>query len=99
MSSEAFPCSFAWALNSAVVWEGQINSCPSCHMGFNLYCLTSLLLLFFLQLNKGAKACKANKWGYFPIHQAAFSGAKKCMDIILKYGEYCFLHYIHMLLI
>ncbi|XP_015454094.1 transient receptor potential cation channel subfamily A member 1 [Pteropus alecto] len=38
-------------------------------------------------LNKGAKACKANKWGYFPIHQAAFSGAKKCMEIILKYGE------------
>nr|KAF6405854.1 transient receptor potential cation channel subfamily A member 1 [Rousettus aegyptiacus] len=38
-------------------------------------------------LNKGAKACKANKWGYFPIHQAAFSGAKKCMDIILKYGD------------
>ncbi|XP_023390373.1 transient receptor potential cation channel subfamily A member 1 [Pteropus vampyrus] len=38
-------------------------------------------------LNKGAKACKANKWGYFPVHQAAFSGAKKCMEIILKYGD------------
>ncbi|XP_057592299.1 transient receptor potential cation channel subfamily A member 1 [Hippopotamus amphibius kiboko] len=40
-----------------------------------------------LLLNKGAKPCKANKWGCFPIHQAAFSGAKKCMEIILKFGE------------
>ncbi|MBZ3874842.1 Transient receptor potential cation channel subfamily A member 1 [Sciurus carolinensis] len=38
-------------------------------------------------LNKGAKLCKSNKWGDFPVHQAAFSGAKKCMEIILKYGE------------
>lgn len=38
-------------------------------------------------LNKGAKPCKSNKWGCFPIHQAAFSGAKKCMEIILKFGE------------
>ncbi|XP_012518560.1 PREDICTED: transient receptor potential cation channel subfamily A member 1 [Propithecus coquereli] len=37
--------------------------------------------------NKGAKSCKPNKWGCFPVHQAAFSGAKKCMEIILKYGE------------
>ncbi|XP_029779461.1 transient receptor potential cation channel subfamily A member 1 [Suricata suricatta] len=38
-------------------------------------------------LNKGAEPCKANKWGCFPIHQAAFSGAKKCMEIILNFGE------------
>uniref|UniRef100_H0X4C5 Transient receptor potential cation channel subfamily A member 1 n=1 Tax=Otolemur garnettii TaxID=30611 RepID=H0X4C5_OTOGA len=38
-------------------------------------------------LNKGANQCKPNKWGCFPVHQAAFSGAKKCMEIILKYGE------------
>ncbi|XP_032982279.1 transient receptor potential cation channel subfamily A member 1 isoform X1 [Rhinolophus ferrumequinum] len=38
-------------------------------------------------LNKGAKPCKSNKWGCFPVHQAAFSGAKKCMEIILKFGE------------
>ncbi|XP_014647216.1 PREDICTED: transient receptor potential cation channel subfamily A member 1 [Ceratotherium simum simum] len=37
--------------------------------------------------NKGAKPCKSNKWGCFPIHQAAFFGAKKCMEIILKFGE------------
>uniref|UniRef100_A0A8C4MPJ3 Transient receptor potential cation channel subfamily A member 1 n=1 Tax=Equus asinus asinus TaxID=83772 RepID=A0A8C4MPJ3_EQUAS len=37
--------------------------------------------------NKGAKPCKSNKWKCFPVHQAAFSGAKKCMEIILKFGE------------
>ncbi|XP_070248118.1 transient receptor potential cation channel subfamily A member 1 [Myotis yumanensis] len=38
-------------------------------------------------LRHGAKPCKSNKWGCFPVHQAAFSGAKKCMEIILKFGE------------
>ncbi|XP_036742182.2 transient receptor potential cation channel subfamily A member 1 isoform X1 [Manis pentadactyla] len=38
-------------------------------------------------LTKGAKPCRSNKWGCFPIHQAAFSGAKKCMEILLKFGE------------
>uniref|UniRef100_A0A8C2UT80 Transient receptor potential cation channel subfamily A member 1 n=1 Tax=Chinchilla lanigera TaxID=34839 RepID=A0A8C2UT80_CHILA len=38
-------------------------------------------------LKKGAKLCKSNKWGDFPVHQAAFSGAKKCMELILKFGE------------
>ncbi|KAM6216105.1 transient receptor potential cation channel subfamily A member 1 [Rhynchocyon petersi] len=37
--------------------------------------------------NKGAKTCIPNKWGCFPIHQAAFSGAKRCMEIILQFGE------------
>ncbi|XP_033616459.1 transient receptor potential cation channel subfamily A member 1 isoform X3 [Fukomys damarensis] len=38
-------------------------------------------------LKKGAKLCKSNKWGDFPVHQAAFSGAKKCMELILQFGE------------
>ncbi|XP_021077932.1 transient receptor potential cation channel subfamily A member 1 isoform X1 [Mus pahari] len=38
-------------------------------------------------LEKGAKLCKSNKWGDYPVHQAAFSGAKKCMELILVYGE------------
>ncbi|XP_004602631.2 transient receptor potential cation channel subfamily A member 1 [Sorex araneus] len=38
-------------------------------------------------LKHGAKPCKSNKWGCFPIHQAAFSGAKNCLEIILKYGD------------
>ncbi|ELW72950.1 Transient receptor potential cation channel subfamily A member 1 [Tupaia chinensis] len=40
-----------------------------------------------MKFNKGAKPCKSNKWGAFPIHQTAFSGAKKCMEIVLKFGE------------
>ncbi|XP_038622683.1 transient receptor potential cation channel subfamily A member 1 [Tachyglossus aculeatus] len=40
-----------------------------------------------LLVDRRAKACKSNKWGYFPIHLAAFSGARKCMDIMLEYGE------------
>ncbi|XP_036914117.1 transient receptor potential cation channel subfamily A member 1 [Sturnira hondurensis] len=38
-------------------------------------------------LKNGAKPCMTNKWGCFPIHQAVFSGAKKCLEILLKYGE------------
>ncbi|KAA0719270.1 Transient receptor potential cation channel subfamily A member 1 [Triplophysa tibetana] len=35
----------------------------------------------------GAKLCRQNKLGHFPIHAAAFSGAKKSMEVILKKGE------------
>ncbi|XP_032152220.1 transient receptor potential cation channel subfamily A member 1 [Sapajus apella] len=38
-------------------------------------------------LTKGAKPCKSNKWGCFPIHQAVFSGSKECMEILLRFGE------------
>lgn len=38
-------------------------------------------------LQKGAKLCKSNKWRCFPVHFAAFSGAKKCMELILEFGE------------
>ncbi|KAM4688925.1 transient receptor potential cation channel subfamily A member 1 [Discoglossus pictus] len=37
--------------------------------------------------NHGAKLCKRNKLGCFPIHMTAFSGSIKCMDIVLKKGE------------
>ncbi|XP_028720481.1 transient receptor potential cation channel subfamily A member 1 isoform X1 [Peromyscus leucopus] len=40
-----------------------------------------------LLLEKGAKLCKSNKWGDYPVHQAAFAGAKKCMQLVLNYGE------------
>lgn len=38
-------------------------------------------------LKKGARICKANKWKCFPVHHAAFSGAKKCLELLLEYGE------------
>ncbi|KAL3041036.1 hypothetical protein OYC64_011921 [Pagothenia borchgrevinki] len=34
----------------------------------------------------GAKLCKQNKLGHFPVHAAAFSGAKKAMEVILNAG-------------
>ncbi|XP_053571098.1 transient receptor potential cation channel subfamily A member 1 [Bombina bombina] len=40
-----------------------------------------------LLLNHGAKMCKRNKLGCFPIHMTAFSGSLRCMDIVLKKGE------------
>uniref|UniRef100_A0AAY5KP19 Ion transport domain-containing protein n=1 Tax=Esox lucius TaxID=8010 RepID=A0AAY5KP19_ESOLU len=38
-------------------------------------------------LNHGARLCIQNKLGHFAIHTAAFAGAKKAMDVILKAGE------------
>ncbi|KAG8009433.1 Transient receptor potential cation channel subfamily A member 1 [Nibea albiflora] len=38
-------------------------------------------------LKNGARLCQQNKLGHFPIHAAAFAGAKKAMDVILKFGE------------
>ncbi|KAM4606588.1 transient receptor potential cation channel subfamily A member 1b [Polymixia lowei] len=38
-------------------------------------------------LKHGARLCQQNKLGHFPIHAAAFAGAKKAMEVILKTGE------------
>uniref|UniRef100_A0A671XYY8 Transient receptor potential cation channel, subfamily A, member 1b n=1 Tax=Sparus aurata TaxID=8175 RepID=A0A671XYY8_SPAAU len=38
-------------------------------------------------IKHGARLCKQNKLGHFPIHAAAFAGAKKAMEVILKNGE------------
>ncbi|NXO12235.1 TRPA1 protein, partial [Oriolus oriolus] len=40
-----------------------------------------------LLIENGGKICKPNKTGCMPIHAAAFSGAKKCLEILLKKGE------------
>ncbi|XP_060133733.1 transient receptor potential cation channel subfamily A member 1 isoform X1 [Zootoca vivipara] len=40
-----------------------------------------------LLIKNGAKICKANSLGCMPVHAAAFSGAKSCMEIIIKKGE------------
>uniref|UniRef100_A0A4X2LR40 Transient receptor potential cation channel subfamily A member 1 n=1 Tax=Vombatus ursinus TaxID=29139 RepID=A0A4X2LR40_VOMUR len=40
-----------------------------------------------LLVDNGAKICKPNKFGCYPVHTAAFSGSKKCMEILLKFGE------------
>uniref|UniRef100_A0A3B5B373 Transient receptor potential cation channel subfamily A member 1-like n=1 Tax=Stegastes partitus TaxID=144197 RepID=A0A3B5B373_9TELE len=38
-------------------------------------------------IKHGAKLCRRNKLGHYPIHAAAFAGAKKSMEVILKEGE------------
>ncbi|XP_032875200.1 transient receptor potential cation channel subfamily A member 1 [Amblyraja radiata] len=38
-------------------------------------------------LNHGALLCKQNRLGRFPIHEAAFSGANKTMEILIRKGE------------
>ncbi|XP_074549221.1 transient receptor potential cation channel subfamily A member 1b [Halichoeres trimaculatus] len=38
-------------------------------------------------ITHGARLCQQNKLGHFPIHAAAFAGAKKAMEVILKTGE------------
>ncbi|XP_053715593.1 transient receptor potential cation channel subfamily A member 1b [Synchiropus splendidus] len=38
-------------------------------------------------IKHGAQLCKQNKLGHFPVHAAAFAGAKKAMEVILKAGE------------
>nr|BBH84654.1 transient receptor potential ankyrin 1a [Xenopus muelleri] len=40
-----------------------------------------------LLLSRGAKLCKKNKLGCYPIHMTAFMGSLKCMDIVLNKGE------------
>ncbi|XP_017351760.1 transient receptor potential cation channel subfamily A member 1a [Ictalurus punctatus] len=35
----------------------------------------------------GARLCCQNKLGHFPIHAAAFSGAKRSMEVVLQKGE------------
>ncbi|XP_026998616.2 transient receptor potential cation channel subfamily A member 1a isoform X2 [Tachysurus fulvidraco] len=42
--------------------------------------------LLMLQKN-GARLCCQNKLGLFPIHAAAFAGAKRSMEIVLQKGE------------
>uniref|UniRef100_A0A3Q1GYS7 Transient receptor potential cation channel, subfamily A, member 1b n=1 Tax=Acanthochromis polyacanthus TaxID=80966 RepID=A0A3Q1GYS7_9TELE len=38
-------------------------------------------------IKHGARLCKRNKLGHYPIHAAAFAGSKKAMEVILKEGE------------
>ncbi|XP_062985937.1 transient receptor potential cation channel subfamily A member 1 [Elgaria multicarinata webbii] len=40
-----------------------------------------------LLIENGAKISKTNNMGCMPVHVAAFSGAKACMEIVMKKGE------------
>ncbi|XP_069369144.1 transient receptor potential cation channel subfamily A member 1 [Paralichthys olivaceus] len=57
--------------NNPVILASSINNCEA----------LSILL------KHGGRLCQQNKLGHFPIHAAAFAGAKKAMEVILKAGE------------
>uniref|UniRef100_A0A8D0D2P9 Transient receptor potential cation channel, subfamily A, member 1b n=1 Tax=Sander lucioperca TaxID=283035 RepID=A0A8D0D2P9_SANLU len=54
----------------------------------SLVCLSLYPFSVYLsKLKHGARLCQQNKLGHFPIHAAAFAGAKKAMEVILTAGE------------
>uniref|UniRef100_A0A672JFM9 Transient receptor potential cation channel, subfamily A, member 1b n=1 Tax=Salarias fasciatus TaxID=181472 RepID=A0A672JFM9_SALFA len=57
--------------NTPVMLACSINNCEA---------LSTLI-------KHGAKLCQQNKLGHFAIHAAAFAGARKAMEVILKSGE------------
>lgn len=56
-------------------WQRLVCICPSLHP---FSCPS--------KIKHGAKLCQQNKLGHFAIHAAAFAGAKKAMEVILKAG-------------
>uniref|UniRef100_A0A669BZV4 Transient receptor potential cation channel, subfamily A, member 1b n=1 Tax=Oreochromis niloticus TaxID=8128 RepID=A0A669BZV4_ORENI len=53
----------------------------------SLFVLPSHPFIYPSKLKHGAKLCQQNKLGHFAMHAAAFAGAKKAMEVILKAGE------------
>lgn len=42
--------------------------------------------LLLPKLKQGAKVCVQNRLGHYPIHAAAFAGARKALEVILTNG-------------
>ncbi|XP_053322889.1 transient receptor potential cation channel subfamily A member 1 [Spea bombifrons] len=67
--------------------EGDLGNTP-----IMLACYKDNHEALLLLISHGAKLCKRNKLGFYPVHMAAFSGSLKCLDIVLKTAEkmgYC----------
>nr|XP_043871217.1 transient receptor potential cation channel subfamily A member 1b isoform X2 [Solea senegalensis] len=62
--------------------EGDLGNTP-----VMLACSVNNCEALKILLGHGARLCHQNKLGHFPIHAAAFAGAKRAMDVILKTGE------------
>ncbi|XP_034428510.1 transient receptor potential cation channel subfamily A member 1b [Hippoglossus hippoglossus] len=72
LSYTATNCSLEGDLgNNPVILACSVNNCEAIR----------------ILLKHGARLCQQNKLGHFPIHAAAFAGAKKAMEVILKAGE------------
>ncbi|XP_054620938.1 transient receptor potential cation channel subfamily A member 1b [Dunckerocampus dactyliophorus] len=62
--------------------SGDLGNTP-CMMACSLNNCEALTLL----IKHGARLCQQNKLGHFAVHAAAFAGARKAMEVILKAGE------------
>nr|XP_057916143.1 transient receptor potential cation channel subfamily A member 1b [Doryrhamphus excisus] len=62
--------------------SGDLGNTP-CMMACSLNNCDALTLL----IKHGARLCQQNKLGHFAVHAAAFAGARKAMEVILKAGE------------
>lgn len=53
---------------------------------FPLHLPPPFFFLLLPKLKQGAKLCVQNKLGHYPIHAAAFAGARKALEVILTNG-------------
>ncbi|CAB1317482.1 unnamed protein product [Coregonus sp. 'balchen'] len=88
--------------NTALHWAVQRTQRESCacllDLGANpnilnlslmspLHLAVSLGQNSLIEFKYGARLCQQNKLGHYPIHAAAFAGAKKSMQVVLQKGE------------
>uniref|UniRef100_A0A8D0FME7 Transient receptor potential cation channel subfamily A member 1 n=1 Tax=Strix occidentalis caurina TaxID=311401 RepID=A0A8D0FME7_STROC len=73
--------------NEIVKRATQETICNTMFISQNFLYVIKLYPDIVFQIENGGKICKPNKTGCMPIHAAAFSGAKTCMEILLKKGE------------
>ncbi|KAM4544029.1 transient receptor potential cation channel subfamily A member 1b [Fundulus diaphanus] len=62
--------------------EGDLGNTP-----LILACSLNNCEALSILIKHGARLCTQNKLGHFAMHAAAFAGAKKAMEVILKAGE------------
>ncbi|XP_038819178.1 transient receptor potential cation channel subfamily A member 1-like [Salvelinus namaycush] len=62
--------------------EGELGNTP-----VMLACCVDNHEALHLLFKYGARLCQQNKLGHYPIHAAAFAGAKKSMQVVLQKGE------------
>uniref|UniRef100_A0A8C7HN82 Transient receptor potential cation channel, subfamily A, member 1a n=1 Tax=Oncorhynchus kisutch TaxID=8019 RepID=A0A8C7HN82_ONCKI len=62
--------------------EGDLGNTP-----VMLACCIDNHEALHLLFKYGARLCQQNKLGHYPIHAAAFAGAKKSMQMVLQKGE------------
>lgn len=62
--------------------QGDLGNTP-----MMLACSINNCIALRMLLKQGAKLCIQNRLGHYPIHAAAFAGARKALEVILTNGE------------